>query len=203
MKWAWESCNAIFEMFQNIWGGSPATEQLKTGIESEDWIEAQCGPSVTSSSTQLEDEPCAANAQLVADEETSTSARRDLLDTTLKNYKQERLKHKLLEDAQLLHCAQEELLMKRRLVDRMEQMDKVYSENLIGVSKNMEKLANSISQGFAMLNSLIGQQTQYPYSSHHLPSLSLAILFIHMCYLIHPHLPLTALMTPLTLIMIP
>ena len=89
-------------------------------------------------------------------------------------------------DAQLLCCAQEELVMKRRLVDRMEQMDKVYSENLKGVPKNMEKLANSISQGFVMLNSLIGQQTQCRYPPTHLLSLNLAVLFIHICYLIYP-----------------
>ena len=128
-----------------------------------------------------------------------TSTRRDLLDLTLKNYKQERLRCKLPVDAQLRPCSQKEFVMKRRLVDRMEQMDKMYNENLICVSKNVEKLANSISQGFAMLNSLIGQQTQHHYSPH-LPSLNMAILFISVCYLIYPHLPLTAFITPLTLI---
>ena len=154
-----------FEMCQQIWGGSPATEQLDGGIESEDLVEGQPelqqqpGPSPLSISTQPEEE--LSGAQLPA-EEVQTS-RRALLDKTLKNYKQEKMKRKLPVDAQLLHCAQEELEMKRRLVDRMEHMDKVYSENMKCLSSNMEKLTNSISQGFAMLQSLVGQRAQFHY----------------------------------------
>lgn len=155
-----------FELCQQIWGGSPATEQLDGGMESEDLVESQPepqqqpGPSPLT--TQPEDE--LSGAQLPAEEaETSPPSRRALLDKTLKNYKQEKMKRKLPADAQLLHCAQEELEMKRRLVDRMEHMDKVYSENMKCLSSNMEKLTNSISQGFAMLQSLVGQQTPYHY----------------------------------------
>ena len=103
-----------FEKCQQIWGGSPATEQLDGGIESKDLLEPQSEPSVVSLSTQLENEPNGESAQLSAEgKETSpSSSRRDLLDKTLKNYKQEKMKHKLLVDVQLLSCAQEELKMK-------------------------------------------------------------------------------------------
>ena len=87
----------------------------------------------------------------------------DLLGITQKNYKQERLKCKLPVVVQLLHCAQEELEVKRRIVDRMEHKDKVYTDNMITLYNNMDKLTNSISLEFSMLNSIIGQQVQYRY----------------------------------------
>ena len=52
-----------FEKCQQIWGGSPATEQLDGGIESEDLLQPQSEPSVVSLSTQLENEPSGASAQ--------------------------------------------------------------------------------------------------------------------------------------------
>ena len=73
------------------------------------------------------------------------------------------MKHKLPVDVQLLSCAQEELKMNRILVARMEHMDRVYSENVKCLSSNMEKLTNSISEGFSMLSTLVGQQMQYRY----------------------------------------
>ena len=64
-----------FEKCQQIWGGSPADEQLDGWVESEDLLEPQSELSAVSPSTQPEEEPSGASAQLPAEgEETSTSS---------------------------------------------------------------------------------------------------------------------------------
>ena len=65
---------------------------------------------------------------------------------------------------QLLFCAKEELGIKRKLAGRMDHMDKEFNENMTRLSTNMEKLINSISEGFTMLHALIGQQSRFRYS---------------------------------------
>ena len=124
--------------------------------------EVQPESPIGSPATQLEDESSGASAQPLADD-SSVSDRRKLLDSMLKNYKQDKLKRKLPVDMQLLSCAQEELGIKGRLVENMEKMEELYSDNMSQLSNNMERLTNSISVGFSMLHSLIGQQPRYPY----------------------------------------
>ena len=51
----------------------------------------------------------------------------------------------------ILGCAQEELAIKKRLLEEVDKMDHRYAENMEKMSQNMEKLANSIADGFALL----------------------------------------------------
>ena len=75
-----------FEMCRQIWEGSPASEQLDGGIESEDLLESQTEPQQQLQpvffplSTQPEDVLSDASAQLPAEEETSPLSRRALLE---------------------------------------------------------------------------------------------------------------------------
>ena len=81
--------------------------------------------------------------------------RREYLDAKLTGYKREKMKRKLPVDTQLLACAREELAIKKRLVDQMDSFEKQYSDNMTKLSTNMEKLSNSITEGFSMLKHLI------------------------------------------------
>ena len=67
----------------------------------------------------------------------------------MKNYKQQKMKRKLPVDTQLLGCAQEELKIKRQLVEQMDKMDQMYGENMDKMSRNMEKITESIADSFA------------------------------------------------------
>ena len=84
--------------------------------------------------------------------------RREFLDNKLKNYKQEKLKRKLPVDTQHLGCVQEELKIKRQLVEQMDQMDQRYAENMEKMSRNMEKFTESIADAFALLKQLMMYQ---------------------------------------------
>ena len=167
-----------YELCERIWGGSPATTQIEGGIETGD-----IDP-VSASSSELDQEPSDSPVPRSSEAEslgthnsdegeettplsepqssTRVQHRRQLLDAKLSNYKQEKLKRKLPVESQLLSCAQEELQIKRRLVDQMDRMERQYSNSMSRLSANMEKMTNSIAEGFSFLQNLV-QQPLYPY----------------------------------------
>ena len=82
------------------------------------------------------------------------------------------MKRKLPVDAQILGCAQEELVIKRWLVEQVDKMDQKYADTMDKMSQNMEKLTNSIADGFVLLKQMMPNQqpgTMYqpqPYRSY-------------------------------------
>jgi len=108
-----------YEMCERIWGGSPATEQIETGLESTDVGEAYVPPT---ESVADREEPSGDEGELddgeggsarEPNEQAAVGRRRELLNDKLKNFRQEKLKRKLPVDAQLLECAKEELQVKK------------------------------------------------------------------------------------------
>jgi hypothetical protein len=81
--------------------------------------------------------------------------RRQLLDSKLDNYRQQKLKRKLPINSQLLTCAKEELKVKKRVIEKMDEMDKRFTENISQMTKSMEKLTNSIADGFSLLKTFM------------------------------------------------
>ena len=79
----------------------------------------------------------------------TTNERRNLLDAKLKGYKTGKLKRKLPGESQFLNLAQEELTIKKQLIEKMNAMDNEYSQNMNRLTSNMEKLSSSIADGFA------------------------------------------------------
>lgn len=65
------------------------------------------------------------------------------------------MKRKLPVDVQLLGCAQEELTIKKRLVEQVDRMNQRYAKNMEKMSQSMEKLTNSIADGFALMKQLM------------------------------------------------
>ena len=163
-----------FELCEDIWGGSPATKKIAEGIETTEIEELDAEDSLESTSESLEPGSAADSPYTGSDGDTimstenastpSTSKpkdktikeRRDLLDSKLKDYKGEKLKRKLPVDSHLLSISQEELEIKKKLLDRMEIMDKTYSSHMQKLSSNMERLTASISDGFDLLRNIMG-----------------------------------------------
>ena len=85
------------------------------------------------------------------------------MDSKLKEFRQEKLKRKLPVDSQLLDCAREELQIKKQLIDQMDKVDKQHTESMAKLSSSMEKLTDSIADGFSLLRNLLAPQTaMYP-----------------------------------------
>lgn len=189
----------FFDICQDIWGGSPATTTIPTGIETIDIDEyglensIPC-PSPTSIPSTPGSQPNSATRQLntpstrpntpssrsstpstevnVLEEDqdqenkdpmgSTLKERRDLLNTRLKGYRQEKLKRKLSVDAQLLNIAQEDMEIKKRIITKIEDMDKQQAENMKKMTLNMEQLTGSIVEGFAMLRQVMLQPCAMP-----------------------------------------
>ena len=167
-----------YELCQEIWGGSPATNTRSSDLESStliDDIDVDLGAPDTPAtvgvngdeSESLEDE------EGPQDDATPTSStikhRRELLNSKSKCYKQEKLKRKLPVDNQFLSIAQEELEIKKKLITRMEEVDKENSNQIGRMMTNMEKLTRSIAEGFAMLRQILLSLPQPPMHPHYQP----------------------------------
>ncbi len=81
--------------------------------------------------------------------------RRELIAKTFADHKQKKLKRKLPVDMQMLDCAQEDLKLKKKNHKRMELSDQQYTETIGKLSKNMDKLTNSIVDRFAVLKNAL------------------------------------------------
>lgn len=149
-----------FEQCENIWGGSPATNSISSGIETGDLEGSSDSSSVentdSTGSLERQDLDLTDLSEVAPDEPSmSTSERRSLLDAKLKGHKSEKLKRKLPAETQFLNLAQEELQIKKQIIEKMDALDNVYSQNMSKLTSNMEKLTSSIASiadGFAIIS---------------------------------------------------
>ena len=95
----------------------------------------------------------------------------------------------------MLQCAQEELSVKKRMIEQIHQMDRQYAENMSKMSQNIEKLANTVEEGFSLLKAFMFQpprslyqpQLRYPqyypgsHSSQNPPSFSASSSGSNLC----------------------
>lgn len=181
-----------YELCERIWSGSPATEKITSGIESSDIVtfdstsssqvnhqltddEDTCtilSPRPTSTATddsqpELSDQSLAISNGDSASSDDTILKRRELLNAKLTGYKHDKLKRKLPVDAQILSYTMEELAVKKRMVEQMDVFEKQYTENITRLSDNMEKLTNTISEGFAMLRNVMATPVPAPYAYPH------------------------------------
>ena len=156
----------FYEICQKIWGGSPSTTQITAGVETDDVQVVSPTPvAVDTAQEDIDNPPAALDS---ADELTEDviSSRRPLLDDKLKTHKQERLKRKASIESQTLALAQEDLQMKKKLFDRMAQVDNDHSKTMESLNSNMARMTESISSGFSMLQTLLAPQPAMPLSQH-------------------------------------
>ena len=174
-----------YELCEKIWGGSPATEEIYTGLESSEILsdegqsEDQIPPTDTDEldtdvltgepdvSDSCPNDPGDSSGRNSGD---TVSKKREFLDKKLVTHRHERMKRKLPIDSQLLACALQELALKKKMVQQMDNFEKQYCETMTKISSNMDKIANSISDGFSVLRNLMTHpQPPNPYyhQSHH------------------------------------
>ncbi|XP_058260203.1 uncharacterized protein LOC131362284 isoform X1 [Hemibagrus wyckioides] len=135
-----------FEVCELIRGGSPATTTISSGIETTDVITAShCRSDSASSSTlDLSFVEMSSVSDKLQESDGSNLApsvvkeRRDLLHAKLKAHKQDRLKRKLPAETQLLYAVEEDIQMKKRILDMMETSERHASENFRKLSTSLE-----------------------------------------------------------------
>ena len=94
-----------YDLYESIWGGSPATEQLSSGLETTDTEldylattnnDSPISPTSSHNISMEEDEQAQLKESMttVQHEDSTVQQRRELLGNNINNYKQEKLKRK-------------------------------------------------------------------------------------------------------------
>ncbi|XP_056152290.1 uncharacterized protein LOC130126700 [Lampris incognitus] len=129
-----------FDLCESIWGESPATDLIPQSIETGDMaveaLELIATSPDTGSSSMLGGDGVAegaVSAEMVVN-------RRQSLNTTLNGYRREKLKRKLSMDS----IAQEDLDIKRRLLQRLQATDDKFVQTMGRWSSTMERLNSNI-----------------------------------------------------------
>ena len=93
---------------------------------------------------------------------TVVQEQRNLFNSKLASHKYEELKLKLANDSWLVTCAQEELKIRKQTLERMEVTDKQHAEYMKKMFINMERLTNSIANGFGLLRQIMEPRHPFP-----------------------------------------
>lgn len=128
----------FFELCKAIWGGSLANRSLPGGIETADISSERSFPATSCSPTELVD----GGGSQVPSEQTVVS-RRHPLPTLLGSHRRDRMKRKL--SANII--AQEELELKRRMVERLDATDREF----LGTMNRLATSVEQISSDFRVL----------------------------------------------------
>lgn len=89
-------------------------------------------------------------------EDNEDQHRRSLIESKVANYKELHLSKKDLSmNCQLLDCAREEIAIKKRILDQMTRIDKEYRKDMNNLNSHLQSLNNTMSQGFALMQSVL------------------------------------------------
>ncbi|XP_056152437.1 uncharacterized protein LOC130126821 [Lampris incognitus] len=126
-----------FDLCESIWGGSPATHAISEGIETSDVVvESIASTPNTGLSSVLGGDRFAKDAmsaEIVAN-------RRQRLDATLSGYRKEKLKRKQSTDS----VAQEDLDIKRQLLQQFEETNHEFVQIMCQWSSTMDRLTSNV-----------------------------------------------------------
>jgi hypothetical protein len=167
----------FFDECSEIWGVSPAVECVKNGIESsrqdvvEDLVEdvdalaAANNSSLPSNNVDSVDEEL---DESIENESNHDEGRRSFL-TFLNNKRDAKLSKKIATESQLLAIAKEELSLKRKATEKMEESEKKYQKTMDSFATGLTNVTSTITKGFTLLGNLLKdnqEQTATPYCTH-------------------------------------
>ncbi|KAI4826584.1 hypothetical protein KUCAC02_030029 [Chaenocephalus aceratus] len=129
---------------EEVWGGSPATRSLTSGIETGDLEESSTSPRSLERSS---DSPESSESSGSLPAAVVVRHRRDLLQVQLNGHRSDRLRMKLSAD----HAVQEDLKLKRRMVELMEQNQQTSIRN----AESFQQMNDNIREGFSLTRELM------------------------------------------------
>ncbi|XP_034057137.1 uncharacterized protein LOC117536402 [Gymnodraco acuticeps] len=141
----------FFELCEEVWGGSPATRSLTSGMETGDLEESSTSPRSLERSNDLPESSESSGSLPAA---AVVQHRRDLLQVQLNGHRSDRLRRKLPAD----HAMQEDLKLKRRMVELMEQNQQTSIRN----AESLQQMNDNIREGFSLMREFMHAQ---PHSS--------------------------------------
>ena len=169
---------ALYDECAEIWAGSPAVDSIPGGIETTDLgetITLDKGEEIVETSTEkdssfVSDNDVNVESVLGNNEEDANrdkspqlkikdmgTARRDLI-KNMQEKKDAKLSKRLSTDAKLLDLAAQEIALKKRALQKIEEGDKKHGENMKIFADSMKSLTNVISNGLTMLQGMLNPQ---------------------------------------------
>ncbi|XP_030266336.1 uncharacterized protein LOC115577601 [Sparus aurata] len=149
----------LFELCQEIWGGSPATRCIDSSIETGDLVESSSQPST--STEERSSSPISPAESLDCLPPSVVKQRRDLLQAKLDSHRGDRLKRKAHAD-----LAEEDMKIKRRLLELTEESARAHADNMAQINTNIANITSTIQDGFSLMRELLLRpQTVLPHNS--------------------------------------
>ena len=149
----------FYDECSEIWAGSPAVESTINGIESSLQgadREANEPEDLNSSLDMNEPEEDVSEVTTPRDE-----TRRSLL-KFLNGKKDDKLNKRLSTDKQLIAIANEELTLKRKVAEKMEESEKKYQKTMDSFAEGLKDLTTTLNSGFKMVGSLLNHSQATP-----------------------------------------
>ena len=87
--------------------------------------------------------------------------RRQLLQKQIKGNRDSKLTKKLSTDNQLLAVAREDLQLKRKVFDQMEEADKKHQKTMDSLLQGFTSLTSALNNGFGLIGSLLSQPAPF------------------------------------------
>ena len=151
----------VYDLCKTIWGESPAVTSLQEGIDSSsqaDQENVDCvlnGPydQLGSSSSSSNSFPSLSNVaddlndeDQILQQNQSTSGRRENVTDLLNKRKDLKLAAKTCPEKRKLNYTEEDIQLKRKLIERMDKSDQEFQENLERINRTMENIGHSVQQ---------------------------------------------------------
>ena len=90
----------------------------------------------------------------------SNQDRRNKISSFLKDQREKKMAPKISSETQKLHCLKEELMLKRKMCEWAELVDKEFLEHSSKMAKTMESVASTMSGCFQLMTSMFQAQMQ-------------------------------------------
>ena len=155
----------LYDECLEIWSGSPAVESMKSGLESSvEGVDADYSEESRphTPATVVSDE---GNDDSASDVSSTTDQkkedRRNLI-SHIKEKKDSRVTKKLSTENQLLALGKEELSLKRKMIEKMDESESKYQKTMETFAHSLSSLSATINSGFAMLGNILQQPSQAP-----------------------------------------
>ena len=183
-----------YELCEKIWGGSPATETIETGVESEEVNclvdreeemlsdeneDEESQSDKGDSSSQFGDRSSSSSSHPSEDEDIQRGRkRREELSATLSAYKLKKMKKGAPTDSRMINLAEKELSLKKSMMEQFEIMNRDHKETMNMLTTNLKSLSDTMTSTFALLQQSMLRPPhldQYPpvplsyHSPHHYP----------------------------------
>ena len=143
----------FYEECCEIWSGAPAVESITGGIDTSS-IDLD-------SSRELDDGSVASTEETESVTNNKVAERRQLLQKQLRGKRDSKLTKKLSTDNQLLAVAREDLQLKRKVLDQMEEADKKHHKTMDPLLQGFTSLTSTLNNGFGLVGSLLSQPSPF------------------------------------------